>query len=91
MAPLLRISPNNIPTHIIQRVNNRQVYFGSDDNHVAYAGWIKKKRREGRLDGGNMRFNFTLYSDPNYFIIFEDWWVDWALQTFNNNSRKYAL
>ncbi|MCG8684991.1 MAG: transposase [Desulfobacterales bacterium] len=50
MARLLRISPKNVPIHIIQRGNNRQVCFGSDDNHVAYAGWLKEYSKKYNVD-----------------------------------------
>jgi putative transposase len=41
MARLTRISPKDIPIHIIQRGNNRQVCFGSNDDYAAYADWLK--------------------------------------------------
>jgi len=50
MARLLRIAPQNIPIHIIQRGNNRQVCFGSDDNHAAYAGWLKEYSKKYKVD-----------------------------------------
>ena len=50
MARLLRIAPRNIPIHIIQRGNNRQVCFGSDDNHAAYAGWLKEYSKKYKVD-----------------------------------------
>jgi len=50
MARLQRISPKNIPIHIIQRGNNRQVCFASDDNHSAYAGWLKEYSKKYKVD-----------------------------------------
>lgn len=50
MARLLRIAPQNIPIHIIQRGNNRQVCFGSDDNHAAYAAWLKEYSKKYKVD-----------------------------------------
>jgi REP-associated tyrosine transposase len=49
MARLLRIAPINIPIHIIQRGNNRQVCFGSDDNHIAYASWLKEYSKKYKV------------------------------------------
>ncbi len=42
MARLPRISPIGIPVHLIQRGNNRQACFVSDEDHGAYAGWLKE-------------------------------------------------
>ncbi len=40
MARLRRYTPGGVPQHIIQRGNNRQVCFGSDDDMGAYAHWL---------------------------------------------------
>jgi REP-associated tyrosine transposase len=50
MARLQRITPKDIPVHIIQRGNNRQVCFGSDENHAAYAEWLKEYAEKCRVD-----------------------------------------
>lgn len=50
MARLTRIAPAGIPIHIIQRGNNRQVCFGSDDNHAAYAEWLKEYSQKYDVD-----------------------------------------
>jgi putative transposase len=42
MARLPRLSPSGIPIHIIQRGNNHQTCFVSDEDHSAYAGWLKE-------------------------------------------------
>ncbi len=42
MARLPRITPVDVPVHIIQRGNNRQVCFVSPDDHVAYVCWLKE-------------------------------------------------
>jgi len=42
MVRLSRISPAGVPVHIIQRGNNRQDCFISDEDHGAYAGWLKE-------------------------------------------------
>lgn len=34
--------PSRIPQHIIQRGNNRQVCFNSDEDFAAYANWLKE-------------------------------------------------
>ena len=41
MARLPRITPVGIPVHIIQRGNNRQACFASDEDHRAFTGWLK--------------------------------------------------
>ena len=41
MARLPRISPPDIPVHVIQRGNNRQASFVADEDHAAYVGWLK--------------------------------------------------
>ena len=40
MARLPRICLPGIPQHIIQRGNNRQMCFGSEEDYVAYAHWL---------------------------------------------------
>lgn len=42
MARLPRLCPVNIPQHIIQRGNNRQVCFNGNEDFAAYANWLKK-------------------------------------------------
>ena len=42
MPQLPRISPIGIPVHVIQRGNNRQACFVSEEDHGAYAGWLKE-------------------------------------------------
>jgi len=39
MARLPRLCPVGMPQHIIQRSNNRQVYFASEDGFTAYVNW----------------------------------------------------
>jgi putative transposase len=50
MARLLRISPAGVPVHVIQRGNNRQVCFESDDDHEAYAGWLAEYSHRYSVD-----------------------------------------
>jgi len=40
MARLQRYAPANIPQHLIQRGNNRQVCFGRNEDFSAYSGWL---------------------------------------------------
>ena len=37
-----RLSPPDIPQHIIQRGNNRQICFCAEEDFVAYAHWLKE-------------------------------------------------
>ncbi len=41
MARLPRVSPIGIPQYVIQRGNNRQVCFASEQDFYAYIGWLK--------------------------------------------------
>ncbi len=41
MARLPRIAPVGIPLHLIQRGNNRQVCFVSEEDMAAYLNWLK--------------------------------------------------
>jgi len=41
MARLARITPAGVPVHLIQRGNNRQICFASEDDFIAYLGWLK--------------------------------------------------
>ncbi|UTA48058.1 transposase [Simiduia sp. 21SJ11W-1] len=42
MARLRRISPLGIPQHIVQRGNNRQVCFASEQDLAAYVNWLEE-------------------------------------------------
>lgn len=42
MSRLTRVAPVGIPQHVIQRGNNRQVCFGSDEDMAAYISWLKE-------------------------------------------------
>ncbi len=50
MARLPRIAPVGIPLHVIQRGNNRQVCFTSDEDCVAYIGWLKEYAAKYEVD-----------------------------------------
>ncbi len=50
MARLPRISPTGVPVHVIQRGNNRQVCFVSDEDHGAYVYWLKEYSSKYRVD-----------------------------------------
>ncbi len=41
MARLERITPVSVPVHIIQRGNNRQDCFTSEEDFSSYLGWLK--------------------------------------------------
>lgn len=42
MARLPRVCPVDIPQHVIQRGNNRQICFASDSDFAVYANWLKE-------------------------------------------------
>ncbi len=46
MARLPRLNPVGIPQHVIQRGNNRQACFLSEQDLIAYAGWLKEYSKE---------------------------------------------
>ena len=50
MARLPRITPADVAVHIIQRGNNRQVCFVSDEDHEAYVGWLKEFSQKYKVD-----------------------------------------
>ena len=49
MARLPRICLPGIPQHIIQRGNNRQICFASDEDFSAYAYWLDEYARKYRV------------------------------------------
>jgi putative transposase len=49
MARLLRVCLAGIPQHIIQRGNNRQACFASDEDLAAYAHWLEACARKFRV------------------------------------------
>lgn len=50
MARLERITPIDIPVHVIQRGNNRQACFVSDEDHGAYADWLKDYSKKYKVE-----------------------------------------
>ena len=50
MARLPRILPEDVAVHIFQRGNNRQVCFVSDDDHIAYAGWLQEYSEKYKVE-----------------------------------------
>jgi putative transposase len=50
MARLPRITPVDVPVHIIQRGNNRQVCFVSPDDHAAYVCRLKEYSEKYGVD-----------------------------------------
>ena len=46
MARLQRLGPAGIPQHVIQRDKNRQVCFCSEQDMIAYAGYVKRYAKE---------------------------------------------
>ena len=50
MARLARMCPAGIPQHVIQRGNNRQVCFASEQDIQAYVAWLKEYSAEYEVD-----------------------------------------
>ncbi|KJS05765.1 MAG: transposase, partial [Gammaproteobacteria bacterium BRH_c0] len=46
MARLPRLCPTDIPQHVIQRGNNRQVCFAAKQDFAVFAGWLDEYARE---------------------------------------------
>lgn len=49
MARALRVCPAGMPQHIIQRGNNRQACFASEEDLAAYANWLDEAARRYRV------------------------------------------
>ncbi len=45
-----RANPIGIPQHLIQRGNNRQACFTSEQDFIAYAGWLKDYAKKFRVE-----------------------------------------
>lgn len=50
MARLPRISPVDVPVHIIQRGNNRQICFAAEEDYAAYVGWLTEYAKKYKVD-----------------------------------------
>ncbi|WP_395006343.1 transposase [Undibacterium sp.] len=50
MARLPRVCPVGIPQHVIQRGNNRQVCFASEEDFAAYAHWLTEYAKKFQVD-----------------------------------------
>jgi putative transposase len=50
MARLPRISPVDVPVHLIQCGNNRQVCFAPEEDYGAYAGWLTGYAKKYMVD-----------------------------------------
>jgi len=67
MTRLSRVSPAGVPVHVIQRGNNRQDCFVSDEDYGAYLNWLKEY--SSKVSGGHSCLgdddqpcSFALYS-----------------------------
>jgi len=49
MPRLPRLCFPNITQHIIQRGNNRQVGFGSDDDFITYSYWLSEYAQQFKV------------------------------------------
>lgn len=47
---MARLSPIGVPQHIIQRGNNRQVCFVSEQDFTAYISWLKDYSNKYQVD-----------------------------------------
>ena len=50
MARLARVASIGVPQHIIQRGNNRQVCFASEEDMKAYLNWLKECAMKHQVD-----------------------------------------
>jgi putative transposase len=50
MARLTRVSPVNVPQHIIQRGNNRQACLASEQDFARYVNWLKEYSKKYLVD-----------------------------------------
>ncbi|MDD4928922.1 MAG: transposase [Gallionella sp.] len=50
MARFHRVCPVGIPQHVIQRGNNHQVCFASEQDFAVYAGWLKDYSKKYHVD-----------------------------------------
>ena len=50
MARLARVCPIGIPQHVIQRGNNRQVCFASEQDFAAYVSWLRDYSKKHQVD-----------------------------------------
>ncbi|TXL16339.1 transposase [Methylococcaceae bacterium HT4] len=50
MARLPRITPADVPVHLVQRGNNRQACYGSEEEQCAYAEWLKIYSKKYEID-----------------------------------------
>lgn len=50
MARLTRVSPADVPVHIIQRGNNRQACFVADEDYESYADWLREYSQKYKVD-----------------------------------------
>ncbi len=71
MARLPRISPAGIPVHTIQRGNNRQPCYVSDEDHEAYAGWLKEysEKYSVAIHAWVMMTNHVLCGAPHKYVM----------------------
>ncbi|MFT4725492.1 MAG: putative transposase [Colwellia sp.] len=50
MARLPRVSPVNVPQHIVQLGNNRQACFASEQDFARYVNWLKEYSKKYFVD-----------------------------------------
>lgn len=50
MSRLPRVAPVNVPVHINQRDNNRQVCFVADEDYESYLDWLANYSKKYKVD-----------------------------------------
>ena len=85
MARLPRICLPGIPQHVIQRGNNRQVCFGSNEDFAAYEHWLEEYARQF-----DVAIHAWVFMTNHVYLLVRPATVDGGSSLMQSLGRRYV-
>jgi putative transposase len=86
MPRLPRLTPIGIPQHIIQRGNNRQVCFNSDEDMAAYANWLYESSLKHEV-----HIHAWVFMTNHVHLLVTPWQKNGVSRMMQSLGRYYVL
>ena len=85
MARKARFSPEGVPQHVIQRGNNRQICFGSEEDFKAYLHWLKQYSKKYGVS-----VHAWVLMTNHVYLLCTPWSVDGLSKMMQSVGRSYV-
>jgi putative transposase len=85
MARKARFSPEGVPQHVIQRGNNRQICFGSEEDFKAYLHWLKQYSKKYGVS-----VHAWVLMTNHVHLLCTPWSVDGLSKMMQSLGRSYV-